>query len=82
MPSIKTVLATNTTANNSLSAKLKSVVRRFIDDEENKSNPLDEKVMVIIAFAVLAYFAGDLLFSYIDHTFLSVVCKAKYFAAP
>ena len=82
MPSIKTVLATNTSANNSLSAKLKSFVRRFINDEENKSNPLDEKVMVVLAFAILAYFAGDWLFSYIDQNYPSVICKAKYFSAP
>nr|WP_158386654.1 hypothetical protein [Comamonas testosteroni] len=82
MHSIKNVQANKPSSNNLLSFKLKSFVKRFINDEENKSNPLDEQVMVILAFAVLAYFVGDWLFSYIDQNFLSVACKAKYFVSP
>ncbi|KGH23060.1 hypothetical protein [Comamonas thiooxydans] len=80
MPSIKTVLA-DTSAINSLSEKKKSLVRRFIEDD-NKSSPLDEKVLVMVCIAILAFFAGQWLFSYIDHTFFSVVCKADYFTTP
>lgn len=80
MPSIKNVLDT-TPATKSISAKLKSFVRAFIEDD-NKSSPMDEKVLIVVGVAVLAYFVGDAVFSYIDQNFLSVVCKAKYFVTP
>lgn len=49
---------------------------------QNDSTPFDEYVLMVVSSAILAYFIGDLLFSYIDQNFISVVCKAKYYAAP
>ena len=43
---------------------------------------MDEYVLMVVCSAILAYFIGDWIFSYIDQNFISVVCKAKYYAAP
>ena len=80
MPSIKPVLA-DTSASDSLSVKQKSFLSRFIEDD-NKSSPLDEKVVVLVCCAILAFCAGLWLFSYIDQKYFAVVCKAGYFFTP
>lgn len=56
-------------------------IKNFFADND-PSSPLDEKVMMMLSVAVLAYFVGDWIFTYIDQTFFAVTCKAKYFAAP
>jgi hypothetical protein len=53
-----------------------------VSAEKNNSTPMDEYVLMVVCSAILAYFIGDWLFSYIDQNFISVVCKAKYYAAP
>ena len=53
-----------------------------VSAEKNSSTPTDEYVLMVVCSAILAYFIGDWLFSYIDQNFISVVCKAKYYAAP
>lgn len=56
-------------------------INNILASDDPTSRPGD-KVIVIIAVAVLAYFLGDWAVGAIDQNFFAVVCKAKYFAPP